>query len=324
MVGRLPLRSSGWGRLLTSVWLWGALAMWPLVAEAQGCIGDCDSGGNVTVDEIVTGVNIALGARELGECTRFDGDGSNSVTVDELIQALNFALAGCPAEPTATQPPLGTATPTATATAVATPTQIPPGPVITFFGLASASGREMAASGATAEGNPIYRPISGVGSGFLIVVEGKPGPNGVDLGMSSSDSDPFIPTFPALQIQSDRNLGNGSTTICDVRGPPPSEEPGGGVPAVFPTRFELTQPIADALNDFGCRFTFRLSNAPCTFSMAGNPRFLRDDTTGQFCTEQVVGAYWGFPAGDTTLTVRWADLSGTVGAERKLVVRVGG
>ena len=35
------------------------------VARAQGCVGDCDGGGSVTVDELVSMVNIALGTRYL-------------------------------------------------------------------------------------------------------------------------------------------------------------------------------------------------------------------------------------------------------------------
>lgn len=57
------------------------------------CGGDCDGGGSVTVDEILTCVNQALGI--VGGCTACDGDGSGAVTVDEIIAAVNAALAGC-------------------------------------------------------------------------------------------------------------------------------------------------------------------------------------------------------------------------------------
>jgi hypothetical protein len=35
------------------------------------CVGDCDNSGTVTVDEIITGVNIALGLLALGQCPAF-------------------------------------------------------------------------------------------------------------------------------------------------------------------------------------------------------------------------------------------------------------
>jgi len=59
------------------------------------CPGDCDGGGNVPVDEIVTAVNIALGTVPLSQCPAADDDDSGSVTVDELVRAVNAALNGC-------------------------------------------------------------------------------------------------------------------------------------------------------------------------------------------------------------------------------------
>jgi hypothetical protein len=65
------------------------------------CVGDCNGDGTVSVDELVRGVNIALGAQPLDLCPVFDGDQSLEVTVNELITAVNNALKGCPVEPTA-------------------------------------------------------------------------------------------------------------------------------------------------------------------------------------------------------------------------------
>jgi hypothetical protein len=61
-----------------------------------GCVGDCNGDGSVTVDEIVTMVNIALGMANVSTCTAGDSDGSGSITVDEIITATNNALNGCP------------------------------------------------------------------------------------------------------------------------------------------------------------------------------------------------------------------------------------
>ncbi|HYD48966.1 MAG TPA: hypothetical protein VEB21_11490 [Terriglobales bacterium] len=59
------------------------------------CVGDCDGGGSVTVDEIITGVNIALGTNPITSCPAFDGSGDQQVTVDEILQAVSNALVGC-------------------------------------------------------------------------------------------------------------------------------------------------------------------------------------------------------------------------------------
>jgi hypothetical protein len=68
----------------------------PTVTATPGsCTGDCDGSGNVTVDEIVRGVNIALGDRPVEDCPAFDRDGDGVVTVDEIVEAIGNALAGC-------------------------------------------------------------------------------------------------------------------------------------------------------------------------------------------------------------------------------------
>lgn len=59
------------------------------------CTGDCSVDGVVTVDEIIQGVNIALGSASLSQCSAFDADGGGGVTVDELVTAVNNALRGC-------------------------------------------------------------------------------------------------------------------------------------------------------------------------------------------------------------------------------------
>lgn len=59
------------------------------------CTGDCDSNHAVTVDEIVTGVAIALDTANLNQCRAFDCNDNGQVTVDCLIQAMDAALDGC-------------------------------------------------------------------------------------------------------------------------------------------------------------------------------------------------------------------------------------
>lgn len=60
------------------------------------CVGDCNRNRLVTVDELVTGVTIALGTRPIGDCPTFDGNEDELLSIDELIDAVNAALAGCP------------------------------------------------------------------------------------------------------------------------------------------------------------------------------------------------------------------------------------
>ena len=48
-------------------------------SPASACVGDCSSNRLVTVDEIVTGVNIALGSGFLEQCRPFDTGGDIAV-----------------------------------------------------------------------------------------------------------------------------------------------------------------------------------------------------------------------------------------------------
>ena len=65
-------------------------------AAAQGCVGDCNRDGFATVNELLKGVNIALGTLSLDQCSPFDMSGDGAVTVDEILVAVNNALSGCP------------------------------------------------------------------------------------------------------------------------------------------------------------------------------------------------------------------------------------
>jgi cysteine-rich repeat protein len=62
---------------------------------AADCVGDCNSDGNVVVNELITGINIALGTTPVTECPSFDVNDDGVVSVAELITAINNALTGC-------------------------------------------------------------------------------------------------------------------------------------------------------------------------------------------------------------------------------------
>ena len=62
---------------------------------SSGCAGDCNGDGEVTINELITGVNIALGNDSVSSCPAVDTNGDGEVAVNELIQAVNSALNGC-------------------------------------------------------------------------------------------------------------------------------------------------------------------------------------------------------------------------------------
>jgi hypothetical protein len=112
-------------RLIAVAVLLGSIVGVAAQSAASDCIGDCNGDSEVTVDELITGVNIALGSQPLSDCEVMDEDGSGAVEVNELVTAVNAALCGCGhACPT----PL----PTRTVTASPTPTRtLPPSPTVT-------------------------------------------------------------------------------------------------------------------------------------------------------------------------------------------------
>ena len=143
----------------------GAVLMLLCAANtALACIGDCDDNGEVTVDELVAGVNIALGSATVETCQTFDSNEDGSVTIDELLSGVNALLIGCLPTPTptatptptpsasATTTPTETVTPTTTSTPTATPSPTPNmPPVLPVFGVYR-----------TYPGYPIQLPIGAV------------------------------------------------------------------------------------------------------------------------------------------------------------------
>ena len=66
-----------------------------VAAAAPPCEGDCNVSGGVTIDELLTMVNIALGNVAVQACTPGDANGDGRITVDEILAAVNKALNGC-------------------------------------------------------------------------------------------------------------------------------------------------------------------------------------------------------------------------------------
>jgi len=61
------------------------------------CAGDCSGDGQVTVDEILTMVNVALGSADVNSCMAGDANNDHNITVDEILSAVSNALRGCSA-----------------------------------------------------------------------------------------------------------------------------------------------------------------------------------------------------------------------------------
>jgi hypothetical protein len=88
----------------------------PFALTARGvcaprCVGDCNRDGAVTIDELIVGVQIALGAFAVGRCAAMDADGDGGVAINELVLAVQASLGSPPPpSPTATAvpvPPIG-------------------------------------------------------------------------------------------------------------------------------------------------------------------------------------------------------------------------
>ncbi|MBI3783932.1 MAG: hypothetical protein HY270_11075 [Deltaproteobacteria bacterium] len=60
------------------------------------CTGDCGGDSEVTIDELLTVVNIALEIVPPSACPAGDSNGDGQVTIDEILAAVNNALNGCP------------------------------------------------------------------------------------------------------------------------------------------------------------------------------------------------------------------------------------
>jgi hypothetical protein len=69
------------------------------------CVGDCNGDGQVSIDEVLRGVNIALGNIALADCRALDRNGDGAVTVDEVLAAVAAALDGCDPAPLAVDLP---------------------------------------------------------------------------------------------------------------------------------------------------------------------------------------------------------------------------
>lgn len=91
-------RRRQWSRPIAVALIVVGLGLRPGAAVA--CVGDCDGDDRVAINELVVGVNIALGSQPPTTCQAFDCEGNGTVPINCLVQGVNSALTGCPATPT--------------------------------------------------------------------------------------------------------------------------------------------------------------------------------------------------------------------------------
>jgi predicted extracellular nuclease len=60
----------------------------------EACVGDCDDNGMVAINELVLGVNIALGGQPVNACPAF-ANSQGMVDIAQLVKGVNKALNGC-------------------------------------------------------------------------------------------------------------------------------------------------------------------------------------------------------------------------------------
>ena len=175
------------------------------------------------------------------------------------------------------------------------------------------------------DGLRVYSPSAR----FLLVVEGKPGPSGADVGVCAYEpacGDPDDPDgFPDLQIEVSNPLGNGSSAICDTSDPNP-----GGVPGIWPVDYEPTPMNIGIVNDLACRFVDgtgspigRPSTYACVFPdpLTQEYGYVDSNSKIQFCG--VITSIEQFPVADTVVTARLRDVDGNVGAPAQIIIHVG-
>jgi hypothetical protein len=63
--------------------------------ETTGCVGDCSGDGNVTINELITLVKIALGSAPITACPVGDVNHDGLIEVNEIVIAVNHTLSGC-------------------------------------------------------------------------------------------------------------------------------------------------------------------------------------------------------------------------------------
>lgn len=177
------------------------LATTPYTAHAA-CVGDCNHDGEVTVDELIDMVNVALGSAQ-ASCSAGDANADGEITIDEILTAVNATLNGCPA--TATPTPSGTATASMTATPSSTATA-------SFTATATPTATGGLASTPTPTPNPTgqVHPVLQNLSGALLSITGTSAADVYTVGADANDgTGPMVLHFNGQTWQ---RLNTGATS----------------------------------------------------------------------------------------------------------------
>ena len=67
----------------------------PTATATAVCSGDCNSNGVVSMDELLLGVELALGSPSAGTCPALNLDGDPQVSIEELVRAVRAENGGC-------------------------------------------------------------------------------------------------------------------------------------------------------------------------------------------------------------------------------------
>ncbi len=279
-----------------------------LVLPPLPCPCDCNHNDDVTIDELITGVGIAIGQSPIDRCRRCDRDENGQVGIDELVSSVRSSIEGCdapveqerPAAPNATAPP-----PAEQSTTI--------GPEITFFGLATADDQPLQPDEIDGEGRPVYRRP--YGQGFTLIIEARKGFDNRALARSTYSVGGLEPD---LQVLASQALGDGNSTVCELDGV------SGGIPAVPDLAFTTEPSTIAAMNDLGCRAYNRLPGPANTCTRSTRSAlfdFVGSTSELQFCIP--IARAWALPAGQTTtFAARLRNTAGTFGPVSEMVVHV--
>ena len=102
VIGSMPHVRRQWRALSL---LAGALLLWLPHRGVASCVGDCDGDGTVTINELISLVNIALDGSAAASCAAGDVNNDAAITIDEILSAVHTALAGCLTAATPTPTP---------------------------------------------------------------------------------------------------------------------------------------------------------------------------------------------------------------------------
>jgi hypothetical protein len=83
--------------LAFAAFAWLSLSLAPPARAQISCAGDCGGDGPVTIDDLLSLVDIALEAAPLSGCAAGDIDHDGAIHVDEILAAVHVALGECPA-----------------------------------------------------------------------------------------------------------------------------------------------------------------------------------------------------------------------------------